>query len=93
MDADTLKPSLNLAQHELDKSRADWSAEKLRRSAGRDRPIAEDDGLNKSRPDPSEKAKAVWQGEGGRAAGDRPLPPLYPKRQDSSWPIRGAQYA
>ncbi len=32
MDADTSKLSINLAQHELDKSRADWSAEKLRRA-------------------------------------------------------------
>ena len=32
MDADTPKPSINLAQHELDKSRADWSAEKVRRT-------------------------------------------------------------
>ena len=31
MDADTPKLSINLAQHELDKARADWSAEKVRR--------------------------------------------------------------
>jgi hypothetical protein len=32
MDADSTKPSINLAQHELDRSRADWSAEKVRRA-------------------------------------------------------------
>ncbi|EYD71518.1 hypothetical protein Rumeso_04919 [Rubellimicrobium mesophilum DSM 19309] len=32
MDADTPKPSINLAQHELDKARADWSAEKVRKA-------------------------------------------------------------
>jgi hypothetical protein len=32
MDADKPKLSINLAQHELDKSRTDWSAEKLRRT-------------------------------------------------------------
>jgi hypothetical protein len=32
MDADSPKPSINLAQHELDRSRADWSAEKIRRA-------------------------------------------------------------
>lgn len=35
MDADTSTLSINLAQLELDKSRADWSAEKLRRAQGR----------------------------------------------------------
>jgi hypothetical protein len=32
MDADSTKPSINLAQHELDRSRADWLAEKVRRA-------------------------------------------------------------
>ena len=31
MDADKPKTSINLAQHELDKARADWAAEKVRR--------------------------------------------------------------
>jgi hypothetical protein len=33
MDADTPKASINLAQHELDKARAQWAAEKERRAA------------------------------------------------------------
>lgn len=32
MDADKLNTSINLAQHELDKARTDWSAEKVRRA-------------------------------------------------------------
>ena len=43
MDADKPEPSINLAQHELDKSRAMWAAEKARR-------IAENDALNRIQP-------------------------------------------
>jgi hypothetical protein len=73
MDADTPKTSINLAQHELDKARAQWAAEKERR-------IAENDDLNKIQPGPGEKANARWQGEGGRLAdeGRDPLPLIHP---------------
>ncbi len=42
MDADKPKPSINLAQKELDKGRAQWTAEKARRTA-------ESDALNRTR--------------------------------------------
>jgi RecA-family ATPase len=43
MDADTPKTSINLAQLELDKSKAQWAADKERR-------IAENEALNRIQP-------------------------------------------
>ena len=43
MDADTPKISINLAQNELDKARAEWAADKARK-------IAEADALNRVQP-------------------------------------------
>lgn len=91
VDADPPTLSITQAQDGLDRARADRSAPKLRRSAARDRPVTGDDGLNSVRPGPSEKAKAVWPGEGGRAAGDKPMPRFHPKPWDSGWTPRGAK--
>jgi hypothetical protein len=51
----------------------------LRQAADKARRIAEYDALNRIQPGPSEKAKAVWQGEGGSTVADMPLPTIYPK--------------
>ncbi len=73
MDADTPKTSINLSQNELDKARAQYAADKERKAA-------ENDALNGIQPSSSEKAKARWQGEGGRLAdeGHDPLPLTHP---------------
>ncbi len=46
MDADKPTPAINLAQHELDTSRALWAAEQVRRIAENDAP---------KRPQPGDK--------------------------------------
>jgi hypothetical protein len=73
MDADTPKPSIHITLNEATMAQVRRSAERDRRSAG-------DDALNKIKPGQSERAKAVWQGEGGSIAADMPLPTLYLKR-------------
>ena len=73
MDDATPKPSIHIALNEA-------TMAQVRRSAERDRRIAGDDALNRIQPGQSEKAKAVWQGEGGSTAANTPLPTLYPKR-------------
>lgn len=73
MNDSTPKPRIPIAPDEA-------TMAQVRRSAERDRRIAEDDALNKIQPGPSEKAKAVWQGEGGSTAENRPLPTIYPTR-------------
>ena len=55
-----------------------------RQAADKDRRVAEDDALNRIQPGQSEKAKALWQGEGGSTAQDTPLPTIYSK-QDEGW--------
>lgn len=84
MDADKPTLSINLPQHERDQGRAlyavDFDMARARRAADKNRRIAENDALNKIQPGPSEKAKAVWQGEGGSTAENGPLPTIYPTR-------------
>ena len=74
MDADTPTPSINLAQHELDKSKAMWAAEKVRR-------VAENDALNWIQPNHLEKAdvdlQTVGRQDGRRAR--RAAAEFYPK--------------
>jgi hypothetical protein len=91
MDADKPKLSINLPQHQREQGRAlyavDFDMARARQAADKNRGIAEDDALNKIQPGPSEKAKAVWRGEGGSTADDKPLPTIFPERSGSgnSW--------
>ena len=84
MDAHKTQPGINLAQNERDQARALYAADfdmaRARQAADKNRRIAENDALNKIQPGPSEKAKAVWQGEGGSTADEKPLPTIFPKR-------------
>ena len=90
MDADTPKLSSNIPQHERDQARASYAADfdmaRARQAADKDRRIAENDALNRIQPGQGERAKAVWQGEGGSTADDTPMPTIYPKRGDSWTP-------
>ena len=83
MDADKPTLSINLPQHEREQGRALYAVDvdmaRARQVADKDRRITEDDALNKIQPGPSEKAKAVWQGEGGSTADDKPLPTIFPE--------------
>ena len=85
MDAD--KPTLRVNPTPDEATMA-----QVRRSAEMDRRIAENDALNRIQPGSSEKAKAVWQGEGGSSASEqkKPLPTIYPKRS-GSWTPWGTQ--
>ena len=73
MNDATPKPSIHITVNEA-------TMAQVRQAAERDRQVQENDALNKIQPGQSEKAKAVWQGEGGSTAADTPLPTIYPKR-------------
>lgn len=78
MDADRPKFSINLPQYEQEQARTlyavDFDMARARSAAEDARNADQNDARSRHQPHASEKAKAVWQGEGGSVADEKTEP-------------------
>jgi hypothetical protein len=89
MDADKPQPSINLVQYQREQARALYAVKfdmaRTRQAANKARKVDQNVALNRIQPSHSEKAKSVWQSEGGSTADERirPLSMLDPMSSHS----------